>query len=547
MEILSKKNNFIYIVIFFIVCFCLYCGNNFSIFFTPPPVGTFYLITSTPANNAIVPLNTNIFTFNFSSNLTSTKLEQLPFHLSYAAIVNENETIIEIPKLNYIFKILPTDNRILSVTLPFNTLPEYTKFYWKIDNIKDTSGNIAENISGSFETSGLNIDNWNLFKTGQGNQCTSYTSPPVLSCGGTSCENIDWISNTTDCSNISSYPDNPFSLQNPYGQNGFFETRDRWNLLPDKSNTNIPLENARSFDGPKKSVIGTENYTITDLDTRLIWKVCAEGQRETYTPSINCVGSSLDLTWGEALSTCSALNNLNLGRGYAGIKTWRLPFFRELETLIDYGATSEMPLINTDYFNGAENEDFWTASPLFETPSIIRIVPFRFVPGLHISASTSLDRKKVRCVATNLFIQQVNTRWINNGNNTVTLGKRMWQRYTAISKDPTVIPTPASLPIQMRWDESLKYCSDLNLGSVSDWRLPNINELKSLTVPNRKSPRILSNVFPDTRINKAEYYWSSTSASNANFALAYQFYDGLIVANMKLINPSFVRCVRTIP
>ncbi|MDF1579125.1 MAG: DUF1566 domain-containing protein, partial [Desulfobulbales bacterium] len=69
---------------------------------------------------------------------------------------------------------------------------------------------------------------------------------------------------------------------------------------------------------------------------------------------------------------------------------------------------------------------------------------------------------------------------------------------------------------EMDWESALAYCEGAALAGYSDWRLPNVKELESLTDDSRDNPAIDPTFFPDTY---ASYYWSSTSyASNPAYA-----------------------------
>ncbi len=57
------------------------------------------------------------------------------------------------------------------------------------------------------------------------------------------------------------------------------------------------------------------------------------------------------------------------------------------------------------------------------------------------------------------------------------------------------------------WKDGLAYCSDLQLGGYSDWRLPDVNELISLVDYSQSSPSIDESYF----INTSLHYWSSTT------------------------------------
>ena len=93
---------------------------------------------------------------------------------------------------------------------------------------------------------------------------------------------------------------------------------------------------------------------------------------------------------------------------------------------------------------------------------------------------------------------------------------------------------------QTTWQDALIYCEELTLDGKSDWRLPNMVELKSIRGVGEVKPAI-SSVFQMTISN---YYWSSTTpTSSTNDAWVVDFYDGQGSWNSKKSN-SLVRCVR---
>jgi len=57
------------------------------------------------------------------------------------------------------------------------------------------------------------------------------------------------------------------------------------------------------------------------------------------------------------------------------------------------------------------------------------------------------------------------------------------------------------------WRDAIKYCRNLNYGGYSDWRLPNIDELKSLVDYNRYNPAIATTLID---IKTDDWYWSSS-------------------------------------
>ena len=59
---------------------------------------------------------------------------------------------------------------------------------------------------------------------------------------------------------------------------------------------------------------------------------------------------------------------------------------------------------------------------------------------------------------------------------------------------------------KQKWEDAIKYCEALILGSYDDWRLPNIRELESLVDDTKFNPS-MSPVFQSV---KSRFYWSST-------------------------------------
>ena len=123
---------------------------------------------------------------------------------------------------------------------------------------------------------------------------------------------------------------------------------------------------------------------------------------------------------------------------------------------------------------------------------------------------------------------------VDNGNGTVTDNKTglIWQQ-----GEPGV----------MTWDSALSYCENLRLPDNSsgntDWRLPNIKELESLTDDTRYRPAIDTTFFPTAY---ASHYWSSTTgADDPYYAWVVLFSGGHVYGrNKHYFYGSYVRCVR---
>jgi len=95
----------------------------------------------------------------------------------------------------------------------------------------------------------------------------------------------------------------------------------------------------------------------------------------------------------------------------------------------------------------------------------------------------------------------------------------------------------------MTWESAITHCETLSLGGHSDWRLPNINELKSIVDLSKVNPAIV-NGFANTSPSFSNNYWSSTSYENNRKAAWYvYFYTGTVDGDYKS-ESVYVRCVR---
>ena len=81
------------------------------------------------------------------------------------------------------------------------------------------------------------------------------------------------------------------------------------------------------------------------------------------------------------------------------------------------------------------------------------------------------------------------------------------------------------------WDDAVKYCKNLILAGYLDWRLPTVEELRTI-IKKGSSPVIIDmDYFPDTM---ASHYWTSTIYKcNSNYAWFVNFNSGYEYGNCK--------------
>ncbi|MBI5102577.1 MAG: DUF1566 domain-containing protein [Nitrospirae bacterium] len=253
------------------------------------------------------------------------------------------------------------------------------------------------------------------------------------------------------------------------------------------------------------------NGTITDNVTGLLWQKQDDGTTRA---------------WDAAGPYCSGLN--------LGDKTgWRLPTDMELMSIVDYSQVS--PPINATYFPDTKLSGYWISN----TSPVAPYYPWyvSFSPGSPggIGQGDNSYPWYTRCVWGG---QLPSGNFIDNGDGTVsdTSSGLMWQQGEGGA---------------MNWEAALNYCESSTLGGYTNWRLPNIKELKSLVDNTRLNPAI-DPIFPDVHTGQWVVYWSSTTHAGAaseawwtNFAYGgvYQGYSLLNGDGNKGVS-NYVRCVR---
>ena len=103
---------------------------------------------------------------------------------------------------------------------------------------------------------------------------------------------------------------------------------------------------------PSDNFTVSNNGTVTDNKTGLIWMRCSLGQ--TWTGS-ECSGSPVAYTWKEALTEGKE-------QVFAGSSLWRLPNIKELGSI--YEASCADPAVNeTLFWEDSISQVYWSSTP----------------------------------------------------------------------------------------------------------------------------------------------------------------------------------------
>lgn len=299
------------------------------------------------------------------------------------------------------------------------------------------------------------------------------------------------------------------------------------------------------FTGPVQHDTYTSDYTTTDNATGLVWKSCTEGQtgsdcQGTGSSGDNYGADSAKETWANAITACTDLNSEHgSGNGYAGRTDWRLPTIAELETIIKYDGLS--PSTFQSNFPATVDDNtvdgkYWSASANDFNTSEAWWVWFK--SGAVNVVSKTPNSYYVRCVSGG-FSQS--SGYTDNSDGTVTDKDTglIWQKCIAGLSGTDCSSGTEDEP---NWADALSYCNDLTLAGRSDWRLPNINELKSIVDRSTSTPAIDTTAFPNADGNT---YWSATTATASSVGQAWRFWfaEGVVTTDTKSTGSNRVRCV----
>jgi uncharacterized caspase-like protein len=234
--------------------------------------------------------------------------------------------------------------------------------------------------------------------------------------------------------------------------------------------------------------------TVTDSSTGLMWQKKTDGVQRK---------------WDDAKKYCRNLN-------YGGFSDWKLPSRDELE----------MGFKVKHLFDPFKRQDwdslYWSSTnDVLLTTHSLRM----HFSSAEVSSNTKAGNNYVRCVRGGWGQQESESKqsaWSPAGTVIDSSTGLMWQ------KKPD--------GKQRNWDNSKRYCRNLNHGGFSDWKLPNGKELRHVL----RNKHILDPYKISSKWDSS--FWSSQTASYLN-AYLVKFGTGKSIPNQKRFK-YYVRCVR---
>ena len=102
---------------------------------------------------------------------------------------------------------------------------------------------------------------------------------------------------------------------------------------------------------PTSRFVLSDNGTVTDTETKIIWMRCALGQKWD---GKTCTGQAHNYSWQEAMDAVAELNSDTFGEP----SSWRLPYVPELASIVERQCFE--PRVNLVVFPATPSKAFWT-------------------------------------------------------------------------------------------------------------------------------------------------------------------------------------------
>ena len=263
-----------------------------------------------------------------------------------------------------------------------------------------------------------------------------------------------------------------------------------------------------------------------------------------FTVSGDCVTDNLTgLMWVKSPDSIArtwqgALDYAN-GLSLCGFTDWRLPNVNELESMVNAGQSNPAAWLNTQGFSNVQSDEYWSSTSYAYSTSGAWIVGMW---GGYVSISGKSDDSyyvwPIRSGQSGSFGPSViqlpttgQTTCYDSVGNVITCTSTgqdgdvragvAWPspRFTISTDGYCVTDNLTGLmwvkspdSITRTWQQALDYANGLNLCGYSDWRLPNVNELKILINAGQSNSTTWLNTQGFSNVLSG-YYWSSTSGA----------------------------------
>lgn len=220
------------------------------------------------------------------------------------------------------------------------------------------------------------------------------------------------------------------------------------------------------------------NGTVTDTITGLMWQHTDGGEMTIEKAGLYC-------------------DTLTL----AGYNDWRLPDIHELFSILNHERTN--PALDPTSFGNTAAAYWWSADRQANDSNKVWVTNAGGGAGNHPKTETisagGTKRFHVRAVRSASSPEILNTRFQDNGDGTVTDQITGLTWLNRLQQDT------------MDWEQALRLADSSSAAGKTDWRLPNIKEMQSVSDQKLFLPCISKQVLNFTGNRK---FWTSTTLSN---------------------------------
>jgi hypothetical protein len=313
-------------------------------------------------------------------------------------------------------------------------------------------------------------------------------------------------SGQTKCSDMETEIPCPEPGDRFYGQDGNYLINPPSYTKLDENGNDLP-DDAEHWVMVRDNVTGliwevkTDDGSIHDKDNKYSWY---DSNQETNGGNAGRPGEGTDTE--DFITTLNADN-------FGGYSDWRLPTVKEIASIVNMGRY--YPAMEKTFFPHVMSAFYWSSTSSAHSTGLAWGVYFYYGYDYYYARDSSYFVRAVRGGQCRSFDSLV-----INGDETVTDMNTglMWQR--------------TSFEIKMNWQKALSNCENLSFAGYNDWRLPTLEELRSIVNYINTKPAINKAVFPNTL---SAFCWSSTSyADSTGCAWGVRFNYGYGNATLRI-------------